>query len=190
MTKKELAVLLGVSASMVTKHSKQGMPTDSLERAQRWRKRHLEPGRVKGNRFDPNSDKSPPAAHTASLTAVKPRVSLKVLEVSAVALNAALASGDQDTSAKHLTHLRSRLRELPDEAQPCMSLRVWLALVDYVLSEAAPVRNATNMDEAMTLTDFGMLAFPVLLSPLFCLDHARDWSGFSISGFPACSDIE
>lgn len=49
MTKKELAALLGISGAMVTRLAKRGMPTDSLERAQRWRKRHLEPSRVKGN---------------------------------------------------------------------------------------------------------------------------------------------
>lgn len=54
MTKKELAKLLGISGAMVTKHSKMGMPTDSLERAQRWRNRHLEPGRMKGVRYDGN----------------------------------------------------------------------------------------------------------------------------------------
>lgn len=52
MMKKELAALLGISGAMVSKLSKRGMPTDSLERAQRWRKRHLDPGRVKGTRFD------------------------------------------------------------------------------------------------------------------------------------------
>ena len=50
MLKKELAAALGISPAMVTKLAKRGMPTDSLERAQRWRRRHLEPGRVKGVR--------------------------------------------------------------------------------------------------------------------------------------------
>ncbi len=35
---------------MVSKLAKRGMPTDSLERALRWRRRNLEPGRVKGQR--------------------------------------------------------------------------------------------------------------------------------------------
>lgn len=47
MNQNELAELLGISPTMVSKLKKRGMPTDSLERAQRWRKRHLEPGRVK-----------------------------------------------------------------------------------------------------------------------------------------------
>ena len=52
MTKTELAKQLGISASMVSRLARRGMPTDSLERAQRWRRRHLEPGRMKGVRFD------------------------------------------------------------------------------------------------------------------------------------------
>lgn len=51
MQQKELAQLLGISPAMVSRLAKRGMPTDNLERAQRWRKRHLEPGRVKGSRF-------------------------------------------------------------------------------------------------------------------------------------------
>lgn len=47
MNQSELAELLGISPAMVTKLKNRGMPTDSLERAQRWRKRHLEPGRIK-----------------------------------------------------------------------------------------------------------------------------------------------
>jgi hypothetical protein len=51
MTKTELAAALGVSASMVSRLAKRGMPVDTVERAQRWRRRHLEPGRVKGVRM-------------------------------------------------------------------------------------------------------------------------------------------
>lgn len=52
MLKKELAEALGISAAMVSKLAKRGMPADSVERAQRWRRRHLEPGRVKGVRYE------------------------------------------------------------------------------------------------------------------------------------------
>ena len=52
MMKKELAAALGISAAMVTKLARRGMPTDTPERAERWRRRHLEPGRVKGVRAD------------------------------------------------------------------------------------------------------------------------------------------
>ena len=51
MQQKELASLLDISPAMVSRLAKQGMPTDTLERATRWRKRHLEPGRVKGSKM-------------------------------------------------------------------------------------------------------------------------------------------
>lgn len=87
MVKKELATLLGLSGAMVTKLAKRGMPTDSLERAQRWRKRHLEPGRVKGVRFDSNYKPSAPAQPT------RPAIdhlaeAAELLNVAAVALSA------------------------------------------------------------------------------------------------------
>jgi predicted transcriptional regulator len=59
MTKKELARLLGVSASIVSRHAKAGMPTDTIERAQKWRKRHLEPARVKGARSNASPNTQP-----------------------------------------------------------------------------------------------------------------------------------
>ncbi len=56
MTRTELAALLGVSPSMVSRLAKRGMPTDDVERARRWRRRHLEPARVKGVRADTRED--------------------------------------------------------------------------------------------------------------------------------------
>lgn len=47
-----LAELLGIAKSMCSKLKSQGMPTDTLEAAQAWRKAHLDPGRRKGSRFD------------------------------------------------------------------------------------------------------------------------------------------
>lgn len=87
MVKKELATLLGISGAMVSKLAKRGMPTDSLERAQRWRARHLEPGRVKGVRFDSHYKPSAPAQPT------RPAIdhlaeAAGLLNVAAVALSA------------------------------------------------------------------------------------------------------
>lgn len=52
MKKKDLAYALGISAPMVSKLSAKGMPTSSLEAAMSWRRRNLEPGRIKGVRVD------------------------------------------------------------------------------------------------------------------------------------------
>lgn len=47
---KDLAAELGVSPSMVSRLAKRGMPTDTVERARRWRRRHLELARTKAAR--------------------------------------------------------------------------------------------------------------------------------------------
>lgn len=69
MQQKELAILLDISPSMVSRLAKMGMPTDDPERAKRWRKRRLEPGRVKGTRADtikPNQPIPPAPVNTSS----------------------------------------------------------------------------------------------------------------------------
>ena len=50
ITQNELAAALGITPPAVTALKKRGMPTDSVERAQRWRNRHLQTGRMKGVR--------------------------------------------------------------------------------------------------------------------------------------------
>lgn len=52
MQQKELADALGISPTMVSKLVKRGMPATSLEAAQRWRRRHLEPARMKNARMN------------------------------------------------------------------------------------------------------------------------------------------
>lgn len=52
MQHKELAAALGISGAMVSRLVKRSMPTDTVERAERWRSRHLEPARLKGTRID------------------------------------------------------------------------------------------------------------------------------------------
>lgn len=52
MRQKELAALLGISPAAVSQLKRQGMPTHSYQAAVKWRKRHLEPGRIKGSRLD------------------------------------------------------------------------------------------------------------------------------------------
>ena len=47
MKKTELARALGISRQMVHKLIKQGMPVDSVELAQQWRKRALNPYKTK-----------------------------------------------------------------------------------------------------------------------------------------------
>ena len=62
MLQKDLATALDISPAMVSKLFKRGMPTDSVERAQRWRKRHLQPGRLKSSKAKGDHQKSPTPA--------------------------------------------------------------------------------------------------------------------------------
>lgn len=70
MTQKELAEALGISQAAVSKLARRGMPTDSVERASRWRRRHLQTGRMKGMRADtiapkPKATEAPDTGPTA-----------------------------------------------------------------------------------------------------------------------------
>lgn len=128
MQQNELAKLLDISTAMVSRLAKRGMPTDTLERAQRWRKRHLEPGRVKGSRFDPkqatkvSTSKSAPAAATESLPDIAD------VEAAGIELDNALTAGDQAWAEAMTEQVRDLLRRLPDDANPALSVRVWDAL--------------------------------------------------------------
>lgn len=50
MQLKDLAEALDISPSMVSQLKKRGMPVDSVDAAERWRRRHLTFARTKGNR--------------------------------------------------------------------------------------------------------------------------------------------
>lgn len=68
MLKKELAAELGISAAMVTKLAQRGMPTDSLTAAQEWRRRNLDPGKVKPGTSPSRSPASRPSPTTMDAT--------------------------------------------------------------------------------------------------------------------------
>jgi hypothetical protein len=128
MQQNELAKLLDISTAMVSRLAKRGMPTDTLERAQRWRKRHLEPGRVKGSRFDPTQTTRPAAPAPSPDAAAVPGVSVADVEAAGVELDNALAAGDQAWAEVMTEQVRDLLRQLPDDANPALSIRVWDAL--------------------------------------------------------------
>lgn len=93
MLKKELAEALGISAAMVSKLAKRGMPTDSVERAQRWRRRHLEPGRVKGVRYERTRQ---PALDPVQQVEALGRAALGDFKTHEAALRAALRAMPED----------------------------------------------------------------------------------------------
>jgi len=131
MTKKELAAMLGVSPSMVSRLARRGMPVDTLERAQRWRKRHLEPGRVKGSRFDPNAPDAPQAAPAPRApTAADAKLGALLAEISEAGaeLEKALSGDDREWAGAMKGVVRALLRMLPAGAWPGLTAPVWLAL--------------------------------------------------------------
>lgn len=66
MLKKDLAEELGISPAMVTKLTKRGMPSDTPEAAREWRRRNLEPGKVKPGTAYPRAVPASPVRVSAA----------------------------------------------------------------------------------------------------------------------------
>lgn len=160
MKQKELAQALGLSTSSVSKMAKRGMPTDSLERAQRWRKRHLEPSRVKGSRFDPKAPAAKPApVSPATLYATPSASEVKYLELLARAADADLAH--EAPKLIDLEPLREYLRAWPSSAPvPRLSVRTWIALVDHAMALDAAVRHHPDQGQRVSPEEFHDLIRP------------------------------
>lgn len=173
MLKKELAALLDISPAMVSRLAKQGMPVDTLERAKRWRKRHLEPGRIKGSRFDPNASMAP--AHPSPLaTRFDP---LAALAKQMGDVDAALVTAPNQNPLDLLAPLRYTLRHLPEDAAPAMPLRVWVALVNWVLGANSRARHAQDQAAMLTPMEFSIMAAPHCVPMAAAwLDHACNWA--------------
>lgn len=187
MQQKELAKLLGVSTSIVSRHVKRGMPTDTIERAEKWRKRHLEPGRIKGTRFTFTPNPAPTPAKRASPPDAEFSVSMANVEEVGDLIDSALTRGNQDTAAIRITQLRALLRQIQNDDSPRLSLRVWLALVDYMLHEEAEIRDASDVWALLTPGEFGTRACPNSPWPVQCvLYDACDWDNNVIHGYPEC----
>ena len=183
MQQKELASLLGVSPAIVSRHAKRGMPTDTLERAQKWRKRHLEPGRVKGNRYTPNHDPAP--ERLPNLPEALPGVLEVEMEAAGGLIDAALARGNQYGAAIRTFQLRILLRQATNDTSPRLTVRTWVALLDYFLHPAADIRLARKMGELVTPCEFGTLVSPDAPWPAHVvLFDARDFDDDAINGYP------
>jgi hypothetical protein len=128
MQQNELAKLLDISPAMVSRLAKRGMPTDTLERAQRWRKRHLEPGRVKGSRFDPKQPSKAPVPKPATRDTAAASELVAEVEAAGIELNNALAAGDQVWADVMVQEVRHLLLQLPKDADPALPIRVWNVL--------------------------------------------------------------
>lgn len=181
MKKTELAPLLGISISMVSRLAKRGMPTDSLERAKRWRRRHLEPSRVKGVKFDPRGADGVQGA-TAPASSVLSRDADGVATVEAVGRRAdALAQKGEFAAIEE--ELRLLLRSLPGDAQPLLTARVWIALTDYHLHPDAGVRTSAVSGDHLTPDGFAHLVSGQTGWGVVWFDAACDWDDVSKTGW-------
>ncbi len=179
MTQKELAALLGISGAAVSKLVKRGMPTDSLERAKRWRKRHLEPGRIKGGKFDPN------APHlVAAATAEAERLASVVLQ----SLDGMGSAADGE---RILAPLRSALRVAsPEGGGPVMPSSVWVELLRYAVSDTLlrVLASAGGAHTSASIGDLTPVAPAVWAWPDdHALELACDRHGHALTDWEACA---
>jgi hypothetical protein len=186
MLKKDLAEQIGISPSMVSRLAKRGMPTDTLERAERWRRRHLEPGRTVGSRFDPKRTErkaraAPPAPPAFDVQAGHPTGCdiAHLLQVAAL-LDRHLEAGRDELVGALTERLRAMLRTTPTHATPTLTLRVWRVLAAWALLEPPEV-GAVPQALELTAEQFAGLACPEM-GGAEVLNICRDRFGHSIPG--------
>jgi len=192
MQQKELATLLDISPAMVSRLVKRGMPTDTIERAERWRRRHLEPGRVKGSRVDTvkrPAQQDPPKVTSPSTA--PPRVSLNDTENMGVLVDAALANGNQYGAAVRTHQLRVLLRQMANDADLVrLPLRVWVALLDYMLHEEAEVRSKSHAGGPLTAEAVCLFLGEANWVAGVVLEEACDFDDNALNGWPDYPDDE
>ncbi|MEO6321849.1 MAG: hypothetical protein ABIR56_14250 [Polaromonas sp.] len=203
MQQKQLAQLLDISPAMVSRLAKRGMPVDTLERAERWRKRHLEPGRVKGSRFGTSkatplktaSPKRPAldmsdddvATAGARLDSVVMSSDSTLADVEAVGqlADAALVQGNPYAAAVRTHQLRGLLADMAADASPRLSVRAWVALLDFMLHEEAKIKTHPDMGELLTPEECGALFGPACPWPAHVVVYeACDYDHNSLIGWP------
>ena len=147
MLKKELAAALGISPAMVSKLAKRGMPVDSVERARRWRKRHLDPGRVKGQRMGTHvpAEAMPDVARPQSLTELRSLVeSLGATYASALA-NRADEVGLLETRSQLRAAMRRYNLDTHGRGDLIMPAPVWADLVGYLFTPFGCEKKMLNL---------------------------------------------
>jgi len=188
MQQNELAKLLDISPAMVSRLAKRGMPTDDLERAKRWRKRHLEPGRVKGTRFNPTKPKqsTPPTG-----TPTPPALGASVEDMEAVGdlIDGALIRGKHDVVTLRIMQLRLMFRQSTNadkDESIRLTVRAWVALLGYVLHQEAEIRQYCDMAEYMTPGQFGERIAPggCVWAAHTVLWECCDFDSNSVNGWP------
>jgi len=189
MQQKELAQLVDISTAMVSRLVKRGMPTDSLERAERWRRRHLEPGRVKGSRFD--TIKAPPPKPASAASPARHAVDVSDVETVGFLTDAALVQGNAYAAAVRTHQLRGLLANMGGCANPRLTVRVWVALLDYMIHPEAEIGKNSDMGELVTADGCGALFGPdSIWAAHVVIFEACDFDNTALNGWPDGIDDE
>lgn len=142
MMLKDIAEGLGISAAMVSKLKKRGMPVTSVAAAEKWRRRHLEPARTKGLRAGTTRAAPPQAARFVPATApgpVDPEAVVKSLALVRELGLLAMDAIERDTFETFALTLRQAMAQVPAFARPQVALpeQVWDALTACIPMEPA-----------------------------------------------------
>ncbi len=133
-----LAELLGISKGQASRHAARGMPTDSLEAAQAWRKATLNPAQIKGTRLDAHYRPTNP----------RPRVKpTEHLERATALMDLAASELESGRSIDDLVPLlRARMAAVPVDQRDLLGLHVPVmnVLVAHVMAVMPP--NEPNAD--------------------------------------------
>lgn len=163
MKLKDLATALGISPAMVSKLSKRGMPTASVEAAAKWRRRHLEHARTKGNRAgtapapEPGGRVSNPAS-SPQLVDARTVLQLRQVEELGLLAHDALGRGTFDTVAPMLRQAMARV-PFQARAQIGLTLEVWDALTAAIPLDLQPSEQDAAAEAAGELSDDFMGVF-------------------------------
>ncbi len=164
MFQKDVAAALGISASMVTRLKQQGMPTNSIAGAKRWRETNLSPNLTKGVRASWATEKNSENFGRAE-------------SVERAELIALLAETDFE---KWESKLRAALRAVPHQQreQVMMPRPVWTLLtapVMALLDELDSLDPPTEPSAVATVDDPAGDPLPGVFMYLVAADQVGVW---------------
>ena len=184
-TQVEIATALQVSPGRISQLVKDGMPTYSVEAAAAWKKQHVAPIMTKARSVAAHASgpasAAPAGASRQPSDSPQPSATLASVEALGGLVDAALLAGKVTVAGIHVAALRDLLRNLPEGLSPRLPVRVWVALLDYLLAD--DVRLRTLHDQAAPLTPAEVAANigePGVWSAALVLDDACDWYDWSL----------
>jgi len=151
MKQKDLAEALGLTPGQVSRLVKRGMPNDDIERALRWRRRHLELARTADHRADYRAQRVERTLEQTEMPAHLARL-VMLADSASTALAAGALLPRQLEEA-----LRQEMRAVPlaERADVCLPVSVWEALtrdvrsvLDSELEPVAPETRTSYESEA------------------------------------------